>query len=317
MDTLRKPLVGISRCLLGHPVRYDGQHKLDRYLRDRLGQFVTYHPVCPEIECGLPVPREAMRLVEIDGEIRLLTQKSGRDMTGQMQRWLKPTLEELAELPLCGFIFKSKSPSSGLYRVKVYRMQIPGANGRGLFAAAFCRRFPWLPVEEEGRLNDPRLRDNFVTRLFVMQNWLELCQKEKSLKDLIEFHAVHKYTLMAHCPKTQKELGRLLAAGKETDPDELYERYFAIFIGALGKLATVSKVCNVLQHLAGYFKKNLDSDEKDELLNLIERYRQGQLPLIVPITLINHYVRKFRPPYLEHQHFLNPHPLELMLRNQV
>ncbi len=312
-----KPLVGISTCLLGHKVRYDGQHKLDHYLHDTLGPFVDYHPVCPEVECGLGIPREALRLVDQNGDIRLITQKSGQDMTDRMRHWADPKLDELSNLPLCGFIFKSKSPSSGLFRVKVYKNNASSPSGRGLFARYFCERFPLLPVEEEGRLQDSRLRDNFITRLFVMRRWLDLCAHEKNTGKLVDFHARHKYTLMAHCPQTLKELGRLVATGKSIPPEELYDRYFASFISALGKIATIRKNTNALQHITGYFKNNLDPDEKGELTELIGHYHQGLLPIIVPITLINHYVRKYKPPYLEQQYYLNPNPMELMLRNQV
>jgi uncharacterized protein YbgA (DUF1722 family)/uncharacterized protein YbbK (DUF523 family) len=312
-----KPLIGISTCLLGFKVRYDGQHKLDHYLRDQLGQFVDFHPVCPEVECGLPIPREAIRLVDENGDIRLKTQKSGIDLTDQMNRWIGPKLEELAALPLCGYIFKSKSPSSGLYRIKVYKNGIPSPSGTGQFARAFTKRFPLLPVEEEGRLQDPRLRDNFITRLFAVHRWHALLQGDRSIKSLIDFHAAHKYTLMAHCPQTQKSLGKLLADSKALPPDELYSRYFRDFITALGKIATIRKNTNVLLHIMGYFKKNLSPDEKSELVDLINHYHQEQVPLIVPVTLINHYVRKYTPPYLAQQIFLNPHPRELMLRNRV
>jgi len=312
-----KPLLGISRCLLGHPVRYDGQHKLDHYLNDQLGPFVEYLPVCPEVECGLPIPREALRLVNQDGAIRLMTQKSGQDMSDRMTGWMQGKLDSLSALPLCGFIFKSKSPSSGLHRVKVYRNGVSSPTGRGWFAKGFCERFPLLPVEEEGRLMDSRLRENFITRIFIMRRWLDLQSEPKSLARLMEFHAVHKYTLMAHCPKTQKELGHYLATQSLLPPETLYSEYFSRFMPALGKIATSRKNSNVLSHMAGYFRKNIDGSDRTELAELIERYRLGLVPLIVPITLINHYVRKFQPPYLARQHFLNPHPLELMLRNHV
>lgn len=313
----QKPLIGISTCLLGHKVRYDGQHKLDHFLRDRLGNFVNFHPVCPEVECGLPIPREAIRLVDIEGEIRLMTQKSGIDLTDQMNRWIGPKLDELSSLPLCGYIFKSKSPSSGLYRIKVYKNGVPSPRGVGQFARAFTERFPLLPVEEEGRLQDPRLRDNFITRIYALHRWHALIAAEHNISDLISFHAAHKYTLMAHCPQTQKTLGKLLASPHSFTLEDLYNTYFTRFITALGKIATIRKNTNVLLHIIGYFKKHLSADEKAELIDLISRYHQEQLPLIVPVTLINHYVRKYRPPYLDGQVFLNPHPHELMLRNQV
>lgn len=313
----KNPLVGISSCLLGEKVRYDGGHKLDRFLTDTLGRYFAYFPVCPENECGLGIPREAMRLVEVDGEIRLLTSRTGIDCTDRMLDWLKPKLDEMAALPLCGFVFKSQSPSSGLYRVKLFRNGQSAKTGRGIFADAFQRRFPLLPVEEEGRLNDPVLRENFIVRVFVQQRWLELMGIEKRPGRLADFHARHKYLLMAHCPKTLRELGALVAGAGKTPLEELYGRYWEKFISALGKTATLKKNANVMQHIMGYFKKKLEADEKAELLELIQRYQLGQLPLIVPITMLNHYLRKFGSPYLEQQFFLNPHPRELMLRNNL
>jgi len=313
----KKPLLGISSCLLGEKVRYDGGHKLDRFLAETLGRHVEYYPVCPESECGLGVPREAMRLVELNGEIRLLTRNTGIDRTEQMLNWLRPKLEELARLPLTGFIFKSQSPSSGLYRVKVFRNGMPAKTGSGIFAQAFCEKFPLLPVEEDGRLKDPRLRENFIMRIFVRQRWLELLGKEKRVGLLVDFHARHKYLLMAHSQKTLKELGALVAGGERTPPEDLYDQYWPKFINALGKIATIRKNTNVLQHIMGYFKKKLDNDEKAELSEIIVRYHREQVPLLVPLTLLNHYVRKFGPPYLEKQFYLNPHPRELMLRNNL
>ena len=314
----QKPLVGISKCLLGENVRYDGGHQLDRYLRDTLGRHVEFVPVCPEVECGLNVPREAMRLVEVDGAVRLLTRETGTDMTDTMQSWMSGRLRELARLPLCGFVFKAKSPSSGLHRIKIYQ-QSGGVrhNGTGIFAGGFTAAFPFIPVEEDGRLHDPRLRENFIERIFMMQRWHDLTGEKKSLNNLIGFHARHKYLLMAHCPKTLKELGALVATGRKHPPDTLYDMYLAIMTSALQKLATVRKNTNVLLHIMGYFKKQLSADEKAELRDIIEQYHAERVPLVVPMTLINHYLRKQQTPYLRDQLYLNPHPMELMLRNHV
>jgi uncharacterized protein YbgA (DUF1722 family)/uncharacterized protein YbbK (DUF523 family) len=314
----QKPLVGISKCLLGENVRYDGGHQLDRYLRDTLGTHVEFVPVCPEVECGLGVPREAMRLTEIDGAVRLLTRNSEADMTDAMQSWMTGRLRELARQPLCGFVFKAKSPSSGLFRVKIYQRNggiRPG--GTGIFAGGFTDAFPYIPVEEDGRLHDPRLRENFIERIFMMQRWHDLAGEKKSLGNLIRFHARHKYLLMAHCPKTLKELGALVAAGAGYSPGVLYDRYLEAMTRALKKIATVRKNTNVLLHIMGYFKKVLSADEKAELREIIDHYHAEQVPLVVPLTLINHYLRKHSTPYLQDQLYLNPHPLELMLRNHV
>ncbi|MFZ5565094.1 MAG: YbgA family protein [Thermodesulfobacteriota bacterium] len=315
---MNKPLVGVSTCLLGENVRYDGGHKLDRYLKETLGRYVDYVPVCPETECGLGVPREAVRLVDIDGEIRLMTQKTGVDVTDQMKRWAAQRLEALSGLPLCGYVFKSKSPSSGLYRIKVYQTGGGVKNdGTGLFAGLFVKRFPLVPVEEEGRLNDPQLRENFIERIFVMQRWYDLTAERKTVSRLMAFHAAHKYLLMTHCQQTLKKLGALVAEGKKHPAGQLYDLYIESLMPALAKIATPRKNTNVLLHIMGYFKKELAPDEKAELKEIIDRYYSGQVPLVVPLTLINHYARKHRPAYLMDQIYLNPHPLELMLRNHV
>jgi uncharacterized protein YbgA (DUF1722 family)/uncharacterized protein YbbK (DUF523 family) len=313
-----KPLVGISTCLLGENVRYDGGHKLDRYLRDVLGKYVEFVPVCPEVECGLSIPREALRLVDMGGDIRLMTQKTKQDVTPQMDQWMRGKLAELSALPLCGFIFKSRSPSSGLLRVRVYK---DGGgvtrNGVGHFARGLTEAFPYLPVEEDGRLNDSKLRENFIERVFVVQRWNEMNQDRKSLKRIMDFHAQHKLLLMAHSQNTVRELGAFIADGKARPLQEVYDQYFRRFIAALARIATVKKNTNVLLHVMGYFKRDLTRDEKEELTEIIDSYHQGLVPLIVPITLLNHYVRKYQPEYLQRQVYLNPHPMELMLRNHV
>ncbi len=312
-----KPLVGISTCLLGEKVRHDGRHKHNHYLRDTLGKYVDYLPVCPEVECGMSVPREAVNLVDVNGKIRLITTKTHIDMTEKMTSWMKIHLKKLSKKPLCGFIFKSKSPSSGLYRIKVYRKNGVTKNGRGIFAKGFTELFPLIPVEEAERLNDTKLRENFIERIFLMHRWNTLNEKGKSLKKLLDFHASHKYLLMAHSPKSLKDLGRKLAQGKEYSLSQLYKIYSEYLITSMQKIATAKKNTNVLMHLMGYFKKHLIHDEKEELLELIEKYHDEYIPLIVPVTLINHYVRKYKPSYLENQVYLNPSPSELMLRNHV
>lgn len=314
---MQKPLIGISKCLLGENVRYDGGHQLDRFLRDTLGRYVDFVPVCPEVECGLSIPREAMRLVDIDGEIRLRTRKTDIDMTDKMVNWMETRLRELAELPLCGFIFKAKSPSSGLKRIKVYTSKGVRNDGIGIFAGGFTRTFPHIPAEEDGRLHDARLRENFIERIFVMQRWHVLNSQRKTLGSLVKFHERHKYLLMAHCPKTLKLLGAMVAAGKKQDSSDLYAKYLDHLLTAMEKIATVRKNTNVLHHIMGYFKKDLAADEKQELLEIIETYHSELVPLIVPVTIINHYVRKYQPKYLLDQVYLNPHPMELMLRNHV
>ncbi len=311
--------LGVSRCLLGENVRYDGGHKLDRYLTGILGRHVEFVPVCPEVECGLPVPREAMRLVGNPDSPRLVTQKTGQDFTERMQAWGRKRLDTLEAENICGYVFKSKSPSSGMTRVKIYSANGGlSRTGSGIWAAMVMRRFPLMPFEDEGRLNDPALRENFIERLFVYKRLRELLTHHWSHPGLVRFHTWHKLLLMAHSPKHYTLLGRLVAqAGEHRDLDALFREYVTLLLQALELKATTKKNVNVLQHMAGYFKKQLDTDEKQELRELIQHYAKGYLPLIVPMALINHYVRKYDQPYLREQYYLNPHPMELMLRNHV
>lgn len=310
--------IGVSTCLLGEKVRFDGGHKNNRYITQTLSHFFEFVPVCPETECGLGIPRESMRLVGDVNHPRLITNKSRIDHTDQMQRWASGKLDALEKEDLCGFIFKKDSPSSGLYRVKVYNDKgQPVKSGRGVFAAAFTARFPRIPVEDEGRLNDPMLRENFIERVFALKRWREALTKKRTTGNLVEFHTREKLLLMAHSPKHYREMGCLVASGKQIKPTELYQRYEALLFKALELKGTVSKHTNVLIHIMGYFKKQLTADEKKEVLELIENYRGGHLPLIVPITLMNHFVRKYRQPYLSEQIYLNPHPIDLQLRNLV
>lgn len=310
--------IGVSTCLLGEKVRFDGGHKHNRYITQTLGQFFDFVPVCPESECGLGIPREAMRLVGSIEEPRLVTNKSRIDHTDQMLAWASDRLEDLEREHLCGFIFKKGSPSSGLYRVKVYNDKgHPVNSGRGLFAAAFTERFPRIPVEEEGRLHDPMLRENFIERVFALKRWRELLKKKRSMGNLVDFHTREKLLLMAHSQKHYREMGRLVAKGKQVKPNELYGHYESLLNDALSLKGTISKHTNVLMHIMGYFKKQLSADEKQEVLELITNYRNGHLPLIVPVTLMNHFVRKYHQSYLSDQTYLNPHPLDLQLRNHV
>lgn len=310
--------LGISTCLLGEKVRYDGGHKLDRYLTETLGRYVEYVPVCPEYECGLGVPRESLRLVGDPESPRLVTSRTKKDITPRMSAWARERVVELEREDLCGFIFKANSPSSGMMRVKVYNESgMPVKQGVGLFARVFMGRFPLLPVEEEGRLHDPGLRENFIERLFALRRWRDTVARGKTRGNLVRFHSENKLLIMAHSDKHLREMGGLVARPKELPPGRLFDSYQGMFLEALRLKATVAKNTNVIQHIMGYFKRDLSSDEKRELLEVIESYRRGYVPLVVPITLINHYVRKFQPPYLLDQHYLKPHPVELALRNHV
>jgi len=312
-----KITIGVSSCLLGNEVRYDGGHKHDRYITETLGRYLSFVPVCPEVECGLPIPREAMRLVgEVDSP-QLVTNKTGVDHTDRMLTWARKKVVELEKENLCGFIFKNRSPSSGMERVKVYDgNNVPRAVGVGIFARAFKDHFPLLPTEEEGRLHDPLLRENFIEQLFVYQRWREVADAPTAAK-LISFHTTHKLLLMAHSEKHTREMGRLMAQAGSLDLDTFIERYQELLMAAMSLKPTTKKHVNVLQHMMGFFKKMISADEKQELLSVIEQFRNNIVPLIVPVTLINHYIRKYQEPYLMQQHYLNPHPLELKLRNHA
>lgn len=310
--------IGISSCLLGEMVRYDGGHQLDRYLRDTLGAWFEFVPVCPEVELGLPTPRETLRLVEGEAGPRLVFSRSGEDITDRMQGWAARRVRELEEEQLCGFIFKAKSPSSGMERVKLYdRNGVPAKKGVGLFARAFMEHFPHLPVEEDGRMHDPHLRENFIESVFVFKRWRDLLAAGFTPAALVDFHARHKLLLLSHSPELYREMGALVARAGTLPPRELQAGYQALLMKAMRLHATVRKHANVLQHLLGYFKRRLSADEKREALALIDLYRHGSVPLIVPVTLINHYVRKYDEPYLSRQHYLRPHPVELQLRNHA
>ena len=310
--------IGISQCLLGENVRWNGGHARSRFITDTLSNYVDFVPVCPEVEAGFPIPRETFRLVGNPENPRLLTSRSKVDHTEKMVQWASQRVKKLEKEDLCGFIFKKDSPNSGLYRVKVYNDKgMPVKKGVGLFARAFTERFPRIPVEEEGRLNDPNLRENFIERIFTLKRWRETLEKKKSIGSLVDFHTRHKLLILSHSQTHYRALGKLVAQGKSLPVETLYDHYELQLLESLNLKATVKKNINVLLHLLGYFKKELSADEKQEVLEIIERYREGHVPLIVPVTLINHFVRKYQQPYLLQQVYLNPHPVELKLRNHA
>ena len=310
--------LGISTCLLGENVRYDGGHKRDRFIIETLGQFVEFVPVCPEVECGLPIPRESMHLVGNPESPRLVTTRTKIDHTERMVNWARRRVGELERENLCGFVFKSNSPSSGMERVRVYNEKgVPQKTGVGMFARAFMDHFPLIPVEEDGRLHDIRLRENFIERIFALKRWRELLGRNQTRGKLVSFHTQHKLLISSHSPKHASILGKLVAEAKSIPAEELYSQYQTLFTEALRLKTTIKKNINVLQHMMGYFKKQLSTDEKRELLETIELYRNEYVPLIVPVTLLKHYVRKYDQPYLKEQLYLNPHPIELKLRNHA
>ncbi|MBD3322802.1 MAG: DUF1722 domain-containing protein [Chitinivibrionales bacterium] len=310
--------IGISQCLLGENVRYDGTHKLDRYLRDTLGKFVHWVPVCPEVECGLSIPREAMRLVGRPESNRLMTIKTKKDITGKMTQWAGRRLTQLAGEDLCGFIFKTRSPSSGMRGVKIYTEKgMPTYAGAGVFARMFMEKFPEIPVEDDGRLHDDTLRENFIERIFAFSRWKAFSDDNFSVNGLVFFHTGHKLMLMAHSPAHLRVLGKIVAGANNQDLKNTTREYFNEMMNCLKRHATVKKNVNVLMHCMGYFKRQLSPEEKKELLDVIDKYNTSLVPLIVPVTLIKHYVLKYDQAYLKQQYYLNPHPAELKLRNHV
>jgi uncharacterized protein YbgA (DUF1722 family)/uncharacterized protein YbbK (DUF523 family) len=310
--------IGVSACLLGQPVRFDGSHKHDRYLTGTLGEYLEFVPVCPEVEAGFPIPRETFRLVGDPENPRFVTTRTQVDHTERMAGWAEKRVRELEKENLCGFIFKSDSPSSGLERVKVYNAKgMAEKKGVGMFARAFTRHFPLLPVEEEGRLNDSKLRETFIEQIFTLKRWRETMASGRSMKNLVDFHTRHKLLVLSHSPAHAKRMGKLVAEGKQMPIGEVYTHYEGLLIETLRLKTTVKKNMNVLEHILGYFKEQLSADEKQEMLEVFDRYRREFVPLIVPATLLNHYVRKFDQPYLKQQVYLNPHPVALKLRNHA
>jgi uncharacterized protein YbgA (DUF1722 family)/uncharacterized protein YbbK (DUF523 family) len=310
--------LGISRCLLGEEVRYDGRHNLDNFLTEVLGRYVEWIPVCPEVEAGLGTPREPMRLVGNPQNPRLVTIESRIDHTYALQTMTTNRIEELKKLDLSGYVFKKSSPSCGIGRVRLYNEHgVPSRKGVGLFARAFIEQFPLIPVEEEERLCDPPLRENFIERVFCYRRWQNLVQSGVTRQALVQFHTIHKYLLLAHSPQQYEVLGRLVGQAERHRPKEFARRYGELFMKALAVKATVRKHVNVLQHILGYFKERLGAREKAELFVVLDDYHRGLTPLIVPLTLIKHYVLIFDAGYILDQVYLNPHPKELMLRNHV
>lgn len=310
--------LGVSACLLGHNVRYNGGHALDRYIVNTLGSFVEFVPVCPEVECGFDTPRESFRLVGDPESPRFVTSRTGVDYTDRMTEWARRRVEELEKENLCGFIFKKDSPSSGMERVRVYTGPSSHVKkGVGMFARAFMEHFPLLPTEEEGRLHDPKLRENFIESLFALRDWRKTISGGLSRGKLVEFHTRHKFLIRSHSPRHHSMLGKLTAQAKEYPVEELFDRYRTLFLEALRLKTTPKKNTDVLYHIMGYFKGDLTPDEKQELIDIITNYHQGHVPLVVPVTLLNHYARKYEKAYVNTQSYMNPHPVELQLRNHA
>jgi uncharacterized protein YbgA (DUF1722 family)/uncharacterized protein YbbK (DUF523 family) len=311
--------IGISSCLLGEEVRFDGGHKRDHFLTNVLGPHVEWVPVCPEVEVGMGTPRETLRLIRVEGSTRMVTTRTAIDHTDSMRSWSRHRLDALAREDLSGYVLKKDSPSCGMERVKVYDPAggMPAKDGRGIYAEALLSRFPLLPVEEEGRLSDPRLRENFIERVFAYRRLKALFAGRWSVGQLVAFHTAHKMSLLAHSTTAYQELGRMVADGSRIPRAALRDRYESLFMRTLSTPATTRRHTNVLMHMAGHLKKLIDADSRQELVTCIDEYRRGLVPLVVPITLIRHHVRVHHVAYLQGQVYLEPHPRELMLRNHV
>ncbi|MAH00639.1 MAG: hypothetical protein CMK85_09265 [Pseudomonadales bacterium] len=311
--------VGISQCLIGDPVRFNAGHKHSRLCTDQLGALFDLRPVCPEVAVGLGTPRKPIRLVGDPTAPRAVgTVNRDMDVTEALQHYADEV--HAGSNDLCGFIVMQKSPSCGMERVKVYEENghPASATGQGVFTARLMQHNPLLPVEEEGRLHDPVLRENFVNRVIVYADWQQLLRDGLSASNLLAFHAKHKYLLMAHQAPGYKRMGQLLAnPGKGEQLEQTATAYFSELMTALRRPASRRGHSNVLQHVAGHFKRVLNPPEKAELQQLIVRYRNGVVPLVVPMTLLQHHLLRHPDPYLLQQAYLQPHPPELSLRNAI
>lgn len=310
--------VGISSCLLGREVRFDGGHKRDVFINRVLSEYFEFVPFCPEVEIGLGVPRDPIRLERRDGKVRVVgVRQPDLDVTAPLRDYGRDVVR--GNRDLSGYIFKSKSPTCGMERVKVYDAGsgIPAADGVGEFARTLMEQWPELPVEEEGRLNDPVLRDNFIERVFAYRRWQQLAAAGLTAARIVEFHTRHKLLIMAHSQGAYRDLGRMVAGCGSEAPETFGPRYIAALMAALRIRAGRKSHTNVLQHVQGYLKDHIDAEDKQELNEVIETYRLGRVPLVVPITLLNHHFRRHPDEYMQRQYYLNPHPPELMLRNLI
>lgn len=308
--------LGLSSCLAGQEVRFDGGHKHEHFLTATVGRFVEFVHVCPEVGVDMGIPREAVRLIRREGGIAMVGNRTGRDWTEPMEAWCRAKVQELAALGLCGFVLKKGSPTCGMERVKLYTEGgMPDKTGVGIFARLLKEGIPDLPVEEEGRLHDPPLRENFFEQVFAYRRLQSMFGKPWATGDLVRFHTAEKMLLLAHDQATYRELGRLVAQAAGRERQEVAAEYQRLFMAAMRRKTTRGRHTNVLRHLLGYFRDRVDAKVRQDLDAEIEAYRTGLVPLVVPVTLLAHYVRVFQEPYLSGQTYLDPHPRELMLRN--
>lgn len=310
--------IGISSCLLGNEVRFDAGHKHSAYITQTLGRYFEFVPYCPEVAIGLGIPRPPLRLVNVDGAVRVRgVRDPAQDVTDALAEYGRTIAGGLGDVS--GYLFKKGSPSCGMERVKVYHAESghPVDSASGIYARAIMQALPELPVEEEGRLMDARLRENFVERVFIYHRWHCYSARGMIPAALVDFHTRHKFSVMAHDEPAYRELGRLVAGAGKRDIDTVAGEYIRLLMRALRNIATPKQHTNVLMHIMGFFKEHLDRDDKAELLDLLDAYRLEQVPLIVPMTLIQHHLRRHPNDYLGAQYYINPHPRELMLRNRI
>lgn len=307
--------IGISSCVLGERVRFDSGHKISKFVTKELTPYFEFVPVCPEVGSGMPVPRPTIRLMSNEDRIALVeTKDPTKEHTQAVVDYSKSKVIELERKQLCGYIVCAKSPTCGMERVKVYKKNSAENVGVGLYTNELMKAMPWLPVEEDGRLNDPVLKENFITRIYTLKDFYDSIGDEPTRGKIVAFHSRYKLTLMAHHPTSYKELGKLVANVKEYDIEEFYKLYRQGLMAAMTHRASRKNNTNVLMHLQGYFKRALSRSQKKELVQVIEDYRVGLLPLLAPLTLIKHYLAAHPDSYLEDQAFLQPHPQELRLR---
>ncbi|CAA6800996.1 MAG: COG1683: Uncharacterized conserved protein / FIG143828: Hypothetical protein YbgA [uncultured Sulfurovum sp.] len=311
--------LGVSECLLGTQCRYDGTGAKDKYVVNILQNYFELEAYCPE-KIIFGTPRETIRQVEVDNNIEIHTNQSKKNVTVELAKISNELADEALEEELCGFILKSKSPTCGMERVKVYQPIVNAPNekkGVGLFAKALRERYPYLPMEEEGRLEDAWLRENFLMQIFAYKGIHQFMKTKPKMKDLIAFHTSYKYLIYAKSTVAYKILGNIVANNKKQSLEELLNDYYHEFLVAINEKGNISKTYNVLLHIYGYFKKLISADEKEHMLTAIEEFKQGVIPLIAVIKLLNLHVKRFNMDYLKVQKFLNPYPAELGLRSNI
>jgi len=307
--------VGISACVLGERVRFDSGHKLSKFVTKELTPYFEFVSICPEVGAGMPVPRPTIRLISDEDRISLVeTKDPTKEHTKKVISYSQNKVVALEREKLCGYIVCAKSPTCGMERVKIYKKNSAENVGVGVFTNELMKAMPWLPVEEDGRLNDPILKENFITRVYTLKDFYHSMGGEPTLGKIVAFHSRYKLALMAHHPTSYKELGQLVANAKEHQIADFYLLYREGLMKAVSYRASRKNNTNVLMHIQGYFKRNLDKTQRQELRQIIDDYRVGLLPLLAPLTLIKHYLSAHPDSYLAKQAYLDPYPQELRLR---